>query len=267
MLSPKHKIVVLAVVMSCGLSVTARVQNEKDITPLMRAVRDGKSGEVKKLLKQGVDLEAKDGNGWTALFYAVAMGDDRAVKALLDKGANVNAKSNEDQTSLMLAALYQDDKIVSLLIARGADVKAADKNGDTALTMAARGGRAKAYDLIHKAGGVEPEAEGVKPREGQSFRPDLAENITRPIPLNRPRPNYTNRARAENVTGVVRVRALVGTDGQVKIVRVMRGLPAGLTQQAVGAVFKMKFKPAMKDGNPVEYWVPVEIEFNLARRS
>ena len=256
----KNLIVSLAVMMSCGLNATA--QDENDITPLMRAVRDGKSSVIKKLLKQGVDLEAKDAIGWTALFYAVAMGDDRAVKALLDKGANVNAASNDGGTSLMLAALYQDDKIAQMLIACGADVNATDKNGDTALALAARGGRTKTYDLIHKAG-------GVNPRKGQigGYPVTQDKSITRPVPLNRPRPNYTERARAEGVTGTVRVRVLVGTYGQVKLARVIIGLPAGLTQQAVLAVHQMKFKPAMKDGQAIEYWVPVEIEFDLRRRN
>jgi hypothetical protein len=36
-----------------------------------------------------------------------------------------------------------------------------------------------------------------------------------------------------------------------------------LNEEAISAAYKMRFKPAMKDGQPVAYWVPVEIEFNL----
>jgi TonB family protein len=260
MRSSKSILIAIVTAAFCALSAAAQVKEDYGITPVMRAVRDGKSGEVKKLLQQGVDLEAKDDNGQTALFYAVAMGDDRAVRAMLDKGAKVNAVSNDGGTSLMLAALYQDDKIAKMLIDGGADVSAADKNGDTPLSLAARGGRGKTYDLIHKAGGVDP-------RSGIGGYPIAQDKtIIRPVPLNRPRPNYTDRARAEKVTGAVRVRVLVGVDGQVKMVRVIRGLPAGLTQQALLAVYQMEFKPAMKDGNPVEFWVPVEIEFQLGDR-
>jgi TonB family protein len=259
MLSAKNISVVIAIALFSTLIAAAQ---DDGITPLMRAVRDGRNSEVKKLLKQGVDLEAKDSSGWTALIYAVAMGDDRTVKALLDKGANVNAASTDGGTSLMIAALYQDDKIAKLLIARGAEVNATDRNGDTPLSLAARGGQTKTYDLIHKAG-------GVNPREGQvgGYPVTQDKTITRPVPLNRPRPNYTERARAEGVTGVVRVQVLVGTEGQVKVARVIRGLPAGLSQQALFAVYQMKFKPAMKDGQAIEYWVPVEIEFNLRQRN
>lgn len=257
MLSAKKGIVAFAIVMLCGLLATARVQNENDITALMRAVRDGEFNKVKTLLKQGVDLEAKDSWGWTALIYAAVRGDERAVKTLLDKGANVNAQSNQGLAPLMAAARSQRDKIVKMLIARGADIHARDKNGNTALAFAARGGQNKARALIEKAGATDAQAGGpseLAPSSGVS---------TRPIPLNRPRPNYTEAARQNKITGVVRVYALVGTDGQVKQVRVISGLPSGLNEQAARAVFQMQFKPAIKDEHPVEYWVVVEIEFHL----
>jgi protein TonB len=86
----------------------------------------------------------------------------------------------------------------------------------------------------------------------------------KPIPLNRPRPNYTEEARKNKIQGVVRVRVLVGADGSAKQVRLAGGgLPDGLNEEAISAAYKMRFKPAMKDGQPVAYWVPVEIEFNL----
>ncbi|MEW6213102.1 MAG: TonB family protein [Acidobacteriota bacterium] len=259
MLNTKSSIISITLAISCSL--TAAAQDEQGVTPLMRAVRDGQNDEVKKLLKQGVDLEARDSWGWTALIYAAVRGDERAVKALLDKGANVNAQSNQGLTPLMAAARSQRDKIVKLLIARGADIHARDKNGNTALSLSTRGGRNKTQELIEKAGATE--SPGGGPLEIDSS-PGVS---VRPIPLNRPRPNYTEDARRKKITGVVRVRALVGTDGQVKMVRITSELPAGLSEQAARAVFQMQFHPAMKDGHPVEFWTPVEIEFNLRERT
>jgi protein TonB len=54
---------------------------------------------------------------------------------------------------------------------------------------------------------------------------------------------------------------LVGEDGTVKSIRVVRGLPDGLTEQAVAVARETKFKPAMKDGKPVPLWVGLEISF------
>lgn len=86
---------------------------------------------------------------------------------------------------------------------------------------------------------------------------------TRPVALNRPEPNYTETARSKGVQGIVRVRVLVGEDGLVKNARIIRGLPDGLNDEAVKAANKMRFRPAMRDGQAVRYWVMVDIKFNL----
>jgi TonB family protein len=60
------------------------------------------------------------------------------------------------------------------------------------------------------------------------------------------------------------VRILVDTNGAVKEVVVIRGLPDGLNEQAIRAAYQMRFRPAMKNGQPVSYWMNnVEVEFNL----
>lgn len=83
--------------------------------------------------------------------------------------------------------------------------------------------------------------------------------------LNNPEPSYTREARDSGLEGDVLVRVLIGTDGLVKRVAVVRGLPAGLTDQAVKAALKLKFKPALRNGRPVMFWRAVQIEFRLRR--
>ena len=99
-------------------------------------------------------------------------------------------------------------------------------------------------------------------------RPNTAAHQTvvdeRPVLLNQPRPLFTEEARKNKVQGVVRVRILVDANGTVKEVVVLRGLPDGLNEQAIRAAYQMRFKPAMKNGQPVSYWMSnVEVEFNL----
>ena len=86
---------------------------------------------------------------------------------------------------------------------------------------------------------------------------------SKPIPLNRPRPNYTEEARKEKLQGTVRAQVLVGEDGRVERVKVIRGMRAGLTEEAIKAAMQMRFRPATKDGHPVAHWVTMDIEFNL----
>ena len=83
--------------------------------------------------------------------------------------------------------------------------------------------------------------------------------------LNNPEPSYTREARDSGVEGDVLVRVLIGADGLVKRVVVVRELPAGLTDQAIKAAYKLKFKPALRNGQPVSFWKPVLIEFRLRR--
>ena len=85
----------------------------------------------------------------------------------------------------------------------------------------------------------------------------------KPVMLNRPRPNYTEEARKNKIQGVVVARLLVGSDGSVKQVKITRGLADGLNEEAIRAAYQIRFKPAMKGGQPVAYWQPIEIEFNL----
>ena len=54
-----------------------------------------------------------------------------------------------------------------------------------------------------------------------------------------------------------------GVDGQISDVRVIRGLPYGLTQKAIEATRKIRFEPAMKDGQPVSVRGELEFQFKL----
>jgi TonB family protein len=95
-------------------------------------------------------------------------------------------------------------------------------------------------------------------------RDNVARSVdTKPVLLSRIRPQYTDAARENKVSGVVVVRVLVDETGEVKRVNVVRSLPDGLTETAVEAARKSKFRPAMKDGKPVAYYVLLNIEFNL----
>ncbi|MEK6299391.1 MAG: energy transducer TonB [Acidobacteriota bacterium] len=104
---------------------------------------------------------------------------------------------------------------------------------------------------------------GGDPRLGGGSRAPATSVDQKPIPLNLPQPLYTEEARKNKITGTVRARVLIGADGLVKQVKIERGLPDGLNEQAIQAVYKVRFRPAMKAGQPVAWWVPFEIDFNL----
>lgn len=85
--------------------------------------------------------------------------------------------------------------------------------------------------------------------------------------ISKPAPGYTKEARRLGVQGYVTLRALLSGNGKVTRVRMRRGLSAGLTENAIRAACKIKFKPAMKDGQTVSQWVILEYVFRLADSS
>jgi protein TonB len=140
----------------------------------------------------------------------------------------------------------------------------AGPGSDGGIGTGSRGGIGPGAGLGVGQGQVENIGGGV-PKDGGRRRSNAHEAVDeRPILLNRPHPLFTEEARKNKIQGVVRVRILVDTNGAVKEVVVMRGLPDGLNEQAIRAAYQMRFKPAIKNGQPVSYWMSnVEVEFNL----
>ncbi len=88
-------------------------------------------------------------------------------------------------------------------------------------------------------------------------------NITEPQKLSGPNPIYPEAARRARIQGVVVLECTIGKDGRVQRVKVLRGLPLGLTETAVDAVNKWKFQPSTLNGKPVEVLYILTVRFNL----
>ncbi len=77
-------------------------------------------------------------------------------------------------------------------------------------------------------------------------------------------PRYPLDAVQSQTSGKVVMRVLVGADGSVKDVVVEESEPAGVFDAAsVEAARKWSFNPAIEDGQPVEGWVRVPVEFSV----
>ncbi|HKC89099.1 MAG TPA: M56 family metallopeptidase [Blastocatellia bacterium] len=85
----------------------------------------------------------------------------------------------------------------------------------------------------------------------------------RPTILYREKAQYTREAKDNKVEGVVILRVVFGVDGQVSDINVVRGLPYGLTENAIIAAKKIRFEPAVKDGRPVSVRGNLEFNFKL----
>jgi TonB family protein len=68
----------------------------------------------------------------------------------------------------------------------------------------------------------------------------------------KPKPVYTEEARRAGIEGEVVLEVLFGARGEVQILRVVRGLGHGLDEAAIEVAQKVRFKPALADGQPVD---------------
>jgi len=88
-------------------------------------------------------------------------------------------------------------------------------------------------------------------------------DVKAPVSLERPEPLYTDAARKARIQGTVIVEAIISKSGRVEDVRVIKGLPAGLSQQAEEAVKKWRFKPGTLNGEPVATLFNLTVSFKL----
>jgi len=87
---------------------------------------------------------------------------------------------------------------------------------------------------------------------------------TSPTILDKPKPEYTAEGRSLKIEGDVVVDMVFRANGTVQINHVISGLGHGLDEAAVRSAQQIKFKPAKRAGEPVDFPARVRIEFRLA---
>jgi TonB family protein len=92
----------------------------------------------------------------------------------------------------------------------------------------------------------------------------VAANTTPLVLLNKPNPGYTDEARRLKIEGDVTLQVRFTADGQVEVIRVVSGLGYGLDQLAQNAARRIQFKPATRDGHPIDEVTMIHVTFQLA---
>ncbi len=82
--------------------------------------------------------------------------------------------------------------------------------------------------------------------------------------LYKPHPAYTAAARARRLHGDVWLSVVFQASGNVRVLSVIQGLPGGLDQAAIAAARRIRFRPARRQGKPVDYAARIRIRFQLA---
>ncbi|MEM8994266.1 MAG: energy transducer TonB [Acidobacteriota bacterium] len=109
---------------------------------------------------------------------------------------------------------------------------------------------------------IAPDAVGDK-RSGAGLPRHVGGDVAPPIALVKPAPQYTPEAREQKLQGVVIVQAIIDSEGKVVDVKVLRGLPYGLSEAAVDTIKTWEFQPATLDGEPVDVYYNLTVNFRL----
>jgi TonB family protein len=95
-------------------------------------------------------------------------------------------------------------------------------------------------------------------------KPDLASEIMPAEVTFKPNPVYTSEAKQLRIQGEVLLQVVFESSGKLRVLRVIRGLGHGLDEAAVRAAEQIRFKPALRDGQPADSTAVLHIVFQLA---
>jgi len=82
--------------------------------------------------------------------------------------------------------------------------------------------------------------------------------------ISKPRPVYSEEGRQLKIEGEVLLEVVFGADGSLHVQRVARGLGHGLDEAAIRAAQQIRFRPARRDGQPLDSTAMLHIVFELA---
>jgi len=138
------------------------IKNQSKITPLGEALIAAHGGIVRQLLEHGAHCNDRNAAGDTTLHMAAIPSwkdEEEAldiVGRILACGVDINAWNHRGETALWPAIQSNRTRVAMLLVDRGADVRSADLSGDTPLHVAARleHGQALLQQLINKGADI-----------------------------------------------------------------------------------------------------------------
>ena len=136
-------VVVLAVASTAAASADLR---------LVEAVKNQRPGAARLLVEQGIDVNAAQADGVTALHWAAHRNDSGTARLLVLAGAHVNAANDFGVTPLSLACVNGSAAMVEMLLEAGANANATTWSGETALMTCARTGSGEAVQALLSRG-------------------------------------------------------------------------------------------------------------------
>jgi len=132
--------------------VNLNAQDAHGNTALMLAAMHNKALLESMLASNMPDLNIKNDTGQTAIMQAAKAGNWDSVLLLTRAGANLDTQDKDGATLLMTAYKANKPDVVEELIKKGANISLLDKDGNTLVTMAVKQMDAKMLQLLHQYG-------------------------------------------------------------------------------------------------------------------
>ncbi len=144
-----------------GIAVaTAAAGAQPPGIPLIEAAKTGDAAAVRALLDRGVDVDASEPDGTTALHWAAHNDDLDLAARLVRAGAAVDATTRHGVAPLALAATNGSPGVLGMLLEAGADPNRASGEGETPLMTVARNGVVSAIAVLLEHGAEVDAVEG-----------------------------------------------------------------------------------------------------------
>ncbi len=162
--------------------------------------------------------------------------------------------SREDMASVTAAVRAFDSHLTAAFTIGNSDAMAlrigpAPAGGAIGFVGGARGGQPT---VQLPSAPIVPLAAGV-------YRP--GGDVSNPIPISRPEPEYSEEARKAKWGGTVLLSLVIDQNGKPQDIHVIKPLGLGLDEKAIEAVTQWSFKPGMKSGVPVSVQAQIEVTF------
>jgi TonB family protein len=84
-----------------------------------------------------------------------------------------------------------------------------------------------------------------------------------PVITFKPQPKYTREGMRLKIQGEVVLQTRLCVSGKIEVLRVVSGLGHGLDEEAAQVIQHIRFRPALKDGQPVDEVTLIHVEFHL----
>jgi TonB family protein len=122
--------------------------------------------------------------------------------------------------------------------------------------------KSPSHPAIHEAGFGD--VQSAEPSQNASKHVNAVARTKPAEILSKPIPAYTEEARKLHIEGEVLLEVVFEGSGAIRVVRVIHGLGHGLDEAAIKAAQQIRFTPAQRDGQPVDFNGVLHITFQLA---